>query len=134
MHEDHEMIARALDAERASELRDRYVRGDNIGDGHIKMELTDAINVLLEPMRQRRAKLETAEGEAMLVDLLKVHTRRANAVAEETLAMAKKAMKLDYFPRSLGFTSHFDSPTEATTGFMVLVSRPMIQYLTTNWL
>jgi tryptophanyl-tRNA synthetase len=92
-----------LPAARAAELRDKYVRGDNIGDGHIKMELTDAINVLLEPMRQRRAKLETAEGEAMLVDLLKVHTRRANAVAEETLAMAKKAMKLDYFPRSLGF-------------------------------
>ena len=88
---------------RAEELRDRYTRGDNIGDGHIKAELAEAINALLEPMRARRTMLETPEGEAMMVDLLKVHTRKANAVAEETLAMAKKAMNLDYFKRTLSF-------------------------------
>ena len=92
-----------LSEARAEELRDRYTRGDNIGDGHIKAELTEVINTLLEPMRARRTMLETPEGEAMMVDLLKVHTRKANAVAEETLAMAKKAMNLDYFKRTLSF-------------------------------
>lgn len=92
-----------LPAERAAELRDRYIRGDNIGDGHIKAELTDVIVKLTEPMRERRQRLETPEGESQLIDLLKAHTAKANAVAEETLAMAKKAMKLDYFPRKLAW-------------------------------
>ena len=35
------------------------------------------------------------------MDVLREGTRRANAVAEETLALAKKAMKQDYFPRKL---------------------------------
>jgi hypothetical protein len=36
-----------------------------------------------------------------VVDALRAGTVRANAVAEETLALAKKAMRQDYFPRSL---------------------------------
>ena len=35
------------------------------------------------------------------MDVLRSGTRRANAVAEETLALAKAAMKQDYFPRKL---------------------------------
>ena len=36
-----------------------------------------------------------------LLRILKEGTARANAVAEETLWLAKKAMKQDYFPRKL---------------------------------
>jgi hypothetical protein len=36
-----------------------------------------------------------------VIDVLRDGTRRANAVAEETLAMAKRAMKQDFFPRRL---------------------------------
>ena len=35
------------------------------------------------------------------MDVLREGTRRANAVAEETLALAKQAMKQDYFGRRL---------------------------------
>jgi len=93
-----------LEKERAGELRDRYVRGDNIGDGHIKAELTDAIVKLTEPMRLRRQKMESASAESALLDLLKAHTVKANVVAEETLSMAKAAMRLDYFPRRISFS------------------------------
>ena len=40
-------------------------------------------------------------GEYLLRRVLRAGTARANLVAEETLAMAKKAMKQDYFPRKL---------------------------------
>jgi hypothetical protein len=35
------------------------------------------------------------------MDALKQGTARANAVAEQTLALAKKAMRQDYFPRTV---------------------------------
>ncbi len=35
------------------------------------------------------------------MDALKQGTARANAVAEETIALAKKAMRQDFFPRAL---------------------------------
>ncbi|MEL6741865.1 MAG: tryptophan--tRNA ligase, partial [Planctomycetota bacterium] len=46
------------DESRVAELRDRYRRGDNLGDGHVKGEVIEAVNALLEPMRARRAELE----------------------------------------------------------------------------
>jgi len=36
-----------------------------------------------------------------VIDVLRDGTRRANVVAEQTLALAKAAMKQDYFGRSL---------------------------------
>jgi hypothetical protein len=36
-----------------------------------------------------------------VLDALRTGTRRANVLAEETLALAKRAMKQDYFSRSL---------------------------------
>jgi tryptophanyl-tRNA synthetase len=82
-----------LPAERADELADRYTRGDSIGDGTIKAEVAAAIDALLAPMRSRRAEyLE----DAPLLDLLRDHARRANAIAGDTLARAKAAMGLAF--------------------------------------
>ncbi|MFB0987127.1 MAG: tryptophan--tRNA ligase [Phycisphaerales bacterium] len=87
------------DTERVAELRDLYSRGADIGDGHIKQELGAAINEMLEPMRERRAKYEGDD--AYVIDVLKSGTSRANALTEETLAMAKEACGLGFFQRSL---------------------------------
>lgn len=89
------------DEARVKELERRYAAGDNIGDGHIKQELAESINALLEPMRARRAEYETPAGDGKIVDIIRSGTRRANAVAEETLYLAKRAMKLDCGERSL---------------------------------
>lgn len=89
------------DPARVAELKDRYQRGDNIGDGHIKQELAAAINVLLEPMRARRAEFEKPGGDDLVIDIIRAGTARANLVAEETLHMAKQAMKLDFGKRSV---------------------------------
>ncbi len=90
-----------IGGERAAELKRRYVAGDNIGDGHIKAELGEAINALLAPMRERRAKLEGPDGDAIVHDVIRRGIAKANAIAEETLYLAKKAMQLDFGPREL---------------------------------
>ena len=91
------------DAARVAELESRYARGDNLGDGHVKAEVAAAIGELLAPMRERRAALEGPAGDARVLEILRAHTAKANAVAEETLARAKAAMKLDFGRRSLRF-------------------------------
>ncbi len=89
------------DEARVKELEDRYSRGDNLGDGHVKQEVSDWINRLLEPMRARRAEYEKPGGDDAVIDVIRAGTRRANAVAEETLYRAKQAMRLDFGTRSL---------------------------------
>ncbi len=89
------------DKDRVAELKDRYARGDNIGDGHIKPEVAEAVNALLAPMRRRRGLFE-GDDDAIL-DILKAGCERANEVAEETLAMAKDAACLKFFDRKLRY-------------------------------
>ena len=92
------------DDARIKELEEKYAKGDNIGDGHIKVEVAEHIDKLLEPMRERRAPYEGEAGDKKILEILREHTTKANAAAEETLALAKEAMKLDFVHRSLIFS------------------------------
>jgi tryptophanyl-tRNA synthetase len=83
------------DKRRVEELKDLY-RSGGIGDGQVKKEVAEAINALLEPMRQRRAALSDAD----VIDILREGTKKANATAEKTLWLAKQAAKYDFFPRT----------------------------------
>jgi len=87
------------DEARVKELERAYSQGDNIGDGHIKVEVADAIDALLQPMRERRAKYEGDD--QAIIDILEDGTRKANTIAEQTLLMAKDAAKLKFFERDL---------------------------------
>ena len=89
------------DSDRAAELKDTYVRGDNIGDGHIKVEIAEAISELLAPMQERRAKYEGDDD--TIIDIIKDGTTRANVQTEKTLAMAKEAAGLGFFTREISF-------------------------------
>lgn len=84
------------DAGWVAEHKELYATG-KIGDVAIKKKLIEVLNTLLEPIRERRRQFESRPDE--VIDVLKDGTRRANAVAEETLALAKAAMKQDYFGR-----------------------------------
>lgn len=86
------------DAAWVDEHRELYKTG-KVGDVAIKRKLIDLLNALLEPIRARRKQYESRPDD--VIDILKMGTARANAVAEETLALAKKAMRQDYFSRSL---------------------------------
>ena len=80
------------------EHRDLYKQG-KVGDVIIKKRLVEVLNALIDPIRSRRRQFEQRPDD--VIDVLRTGTRRANVIAEETLALAKKAMKQDYFPRKL---------------------------------
>lgn len=81
-----------------AEHKDLYANG-KVGDVVIKKKLIEVLNTLIEPIRTRRKHFEDRPDDVL--DALKLGTQKANAVAEETLALAKKAMKQDYFGRGL---------------------------------
>lgn len=76
------------------EAEEKYRQG-TIGDVECKKRLIDVLVDLIEPIRQRRLAFENDPAEVLRI--LKEGTDRANAVAQETLKLAKKAMKQDYF-------------------------------------
>jgi tryptophanyl-tRNA synthetase len=74
-------------------------RAGTVGDVAIKRRLVDVLNALIEPIRNRRMEFERRPDD--VIDVLRAGTKRANEVAEETLSLAKRAMKQDYFGRTL---------------------------------
>ena len=99
-------------------MKRRYVAGDNIGDGHIKAELGEVVNALLEPMRVRRARLEGAEGDAIVMDVIRRGVKKANVVAEETLSLANQPLPSGASLTLAGASTSapFDSITSPETG------------------
>ena len=81
-----------------AEMQDAY-RNGKVGDVAVKKKLVEILNALVEPIRTRRKQYEQRPDD--VIDALRKGTRAANVVAEETLALAKKAMKQDYFERKM---------------------------------
>lgn len=86
------------DKQWVAEQEEAYRQG-KVGDVVIKRRLAEVLNALIEPIRNRRKQYEARPDDVLAV--LREGTRRANAVAEETLQLAKRAMKQDYFGRKL---------------------------------
>jgi len=79
-----------------SDLKERYAR-HGVSNVELKDRLTGVLNELLEPMRQRRAQYEG--NVAQVRDALEHGTRRARAIARETMERAHDALDLDYLRR-----------------------------------
>ncbi len=77
-----------------ADAEERYRQGA-IGDVECKKKLIEVLVNIVEPFRQRRMMYE--KDPAAVLNILREGTERANVVAEETLALAKKAMKQNYF-------------------------------------
>lgn len=87
-----------LDKAWVAEQQEAY-RNGKVGDVAIKRKLVEILNAMIEPIRTRRKHFEERPDDVM--DALKKGTRRAIEVSEETLALAKAAMKQDYFTRQI---------------------------------
>lgn len=85
-----------------ADIRAKYLKGEMM-DGHVKQEVARAINLLLSPMRERRATLEGPGGDDHALGVIRDGIRRGNQTAEETLALAKQAMSLDFGRRELSW-------------------------------
>lgn len=75
--------------EEVEDLKQRYREG-RVGDVEVKEKLTRAINNFLDPIRERRAEIEADSG--LVEQVIYEGTLRTNELANETLAMMKKAM------------------------------------------
>jgi tryptophanyl-tRNA synthetase len=75
------------------DLKTRY-RAGKVGDVEVKTKLAKALNAHLEPMRVRRAELLAKP--SALRELIFEGSRKARAVAQETMARVRDAVKLRY--------------------------------------
>jgi len=75
------------------DLKARY-RAGKVGDVEVKTKLATAINAMLDPIRERRAAALARPGH--LRDILDEGSRRARAMAEETMEKVRTAVRLKY--------------------------------------
>jgi tryptophanyl-tRNA synthetase len=77
-----------------AEMKAHYERG-GLGDMKVKKFLNAVMQETLEPIRLRREELE--KDIPQIWDILYKGSEEAKAVAAQTLADVKKAMRIDYF-------------------------------------
>ncbi len=75
------------------DLKARYREG-KVGDVEVKTKLANAVNNLLDPIRERRAKALARPG--YIRDTLSEGSKKAHALAEETMERVRAAVKLKY--------------------------------------
>ncbi len=81
------------DVDEVNDLKERYVVG-KVGDVEVKQKLTIALNNLLDPFRERRSYYEAHLDEVR--DALESGTARARVAAQETMALVRDAMAINY--------------------------------------
>jgi tryptophanyl-tRNA synthetase len=81
------------DKAEVEDLKARY-RAGQVGDVEVKDKLSTAMNAALEPLRERRAAVLQAPGRVR--EILFEGSKRARAVAVETMERVRDAVKLKY--------------------------------------
>ena len=81
------------DTAEVDDLKERYVAG-RVGDVEVKAKLAKALNDLLDPIRERRARYEADMPHVQ--DVLEAGTKRARARAQETIELVRDALGANY--------------------------------------
>ncbi|HEX5475943.1 MAG TPA: tryptophan--tRNA ligase [Vicinamibacterales bacterium] len=81
------------DAAEVEDLKTRY-RAGKVGDVEVKTKLARALNARLQPIRARRAQV--LANPATLREILHEGSRKARAVAQDTMERVREAVKLRY--------------------------------------
>jgi tryptophanyl-tRNA synthetase len=81
------------DKAEVDDLKDRY-RNGKVGDVEVKTKLARALNAYLDPIRERRAAVLAKPDR--LREILFEGSRRARAVALDTMARVRDAVKISY--------------------------------------
>ncbi|UTB75505.1 tryptophan--tRNA ligase [Latilactobacillus curvatus] len=82
------------DREKVAELKAQYQAG-GLGDVKIKRYLNEVLQAKFAPIRERRAEFE--KNPEAVYKMLEEGSKKANAVAEQTLKEVRDAMGIDYF-------------------------------------
>jgi tryptophanyl-tRNA synthetase len=81
------------DKAEVQDLKDRYVVG-KVGDVEVKQKLARALNALMDPIRERRARFEAQP--ALVREALASGSGYAKRVAEQTMSEVRAALRLNY--------------------------------------
>jgi tryptophanyl-tRNA synthetase len=81
------------DRAEVEDLKERYRKG-TVGDVEVKEKLFKALNAFLEPIRERRNALASKPDQVR--EIIVEGTRKGRAVAIETMAEVRTAMKISY--------------------------------------
>ena len=81
------------DTAEVDDLKTRY-RAGKVGDVEVKDKLAKALNATLEPLRERRREL--ASRPERIHEILVEGSKRARAVAVDTMGRVRDAMKINY--------------------------------------
>jgi tryptophanyl-tRNA synthetase len=82
------------DTAEVEDLKARY-RAGRVGDVEVKEKLARALNAVLEPIRERRAALAARPDRVR--EILEEGSKRARAVARDTMARVREAVRLKYW-------------------------------------
>lgn len=82
------------DREKVAELKAQYQAG-GLGDVKIKRYLNEVLQAKFAPIRERRAEFE--KNPEAIYKMLEEGSKKANAVAEQTLKEVRDAMGINYF-------------------------------------
>jgi tryptophanyl-tRNA synthetase len=81
------------DTAEVEDLKTRY-RAGKVGDVEVKTKLAKALNAQLEPIRARRA--DVLANPSGLREILHDGSRKARAIAQDTMARVRDAVRLVY--------------------------------------
>ena len=81
------------DTAEVDDLKARY-RAGTVGDVEVKQKLVKALNLALEPLRERRAALDARTGHVR--EIVQAGSARARTIAIETMDRVRDAMHLRY--------------------------------------
>jgi tryptophanyl-tRNA synthetase len=84
------------DAAQLADMKNRYVT-TGVGNKELKDRLTVVLNALLDPFRERRAYYESHMN--LVREFLEQGTKRERAIAQETMAMVRDALDLNYLEK-----------------------------------
>jgi tryptophanyl-tRNA synthetase len=79
------------DTAEVEDLKTRYRQG-KVGDVEVKTKLANAINAMLEPMRERRRAVAPSD----VADIVVEGSKKARAIAQNTMERVRDAVKLRY--------------------------------------
>lgn len=80
------------DVAEVKDLKERYVKG-KVGDVEVKEKLFNALEKFLQPVREKKSKLDKL-GDDYILDIFEKNEKKVNKVAEETISEVVKAMGL----------------------------------------
>ena len=81
------------DAAEVDDLKGRYREG-KVGDVEVKKKLAAALNAYMDPIRERRAQVLAKPDQ--LHEILREGSRRARAIAQDTMERVRSAVRLKY--------------------------------------